>query len=73
MDVLLHNKPRKTKIKASKGKIKFCNADADVNADAEADISRQSCETTVTTKIQVYEIESEHYSQNLFSLLDSGV
>ena len=51
MDVLLHNKPRKTKIKASKDKIKFCNADADVNADAEADISRWSCETTVTTKI----------------------
>ena len=62
MDVLLQNKPRKTKIENSKGKKKFfCNANADVNADADANISKWSCETKVTTKIQVQEIESEHY------------
>ena len=39
-----------------------CKADADVNADVDARISKWSCETTVTTKIQVQEIEPEHYS-----------
>ena len=63
MDVLLHNKPRKT----SKNEINFCNADADINANA--DISKWSCETTVTTKILVQEIESEHYSYNILNLL----
>ena len=43
MDVLLQNKPRKTKIENSKGKKKFfCNANADVNADADANISKWS-------------------------------
>ena len=31
-------------------------------ADAHADISKGSCETTGTTKIYVQKIESEHYS-----------
>ena len=43
MDVLLQNKPRKTKIENSKGKKKFfCNANADVNAYADANISKWS-------------------------------
>ena len=42
MDVLLHSKPRKTKIKTSKSKIKFFNGDADVNAHADANISKWS-------------------------------
>ena len=62
MNALLHNKPRKAKTKNSKGKINFCNADADVNANADTDISKWSFKTAVTTKIQLQEIESEHYS-----------
>ena len=58
MNVLFHNKPRKTKIKTSKGKITFYNVDADVNADGDADVSKWSCETTVTRKILLHEIES---------------
>ena len=50
------------KLKIRKVKQNFSNADADVNADADEDISKWSCETTVTTKIQLQEIESEHYS-----------
>ena len=52
------------KIKLRNIKQKFCNAIADVNADADADISKWSWETTVCylgTKIQVHKIESEHY------------
>ena len=67
MDVLHHNKPRKTKIKDLKGKIKFLQCRFRVNADADADISAQSCETTVTTKILLQEIESAlflEYSQS---------
>ena len=43
MDVLLHKKLRKVKIKTSKGKKSFNNADvdADVNADADAKINKQ--------------------------------
>ena len=52
----------KQKLKIRKVKQNFSNADADVNADADADVSKWSCETTVTTKIQLREIESEHYS-----------
>ena len=44
------------KLKIRKVKQNFSNADAD------ADVSKWSCETTVTTKIQLHEIESEHYS-----------
>ena len=40
INVLLQNKPRKTEIKTSKGKINFCSAYADVNATADADISK---------------------------------
>ena len=68
MDFLLHNKPRQTKLKLLKAKESFCNADADVNADADMDASKWSCETKVTTKIQVQETEPEHYSQNFVSL-----
>ena len=67
MDVLHHNKPRKTKIKDLKGKIKFLQCRFRVNADVDADISAQSCETTVTTKILLQEIESAlflEYSQS---------
>ena len=56
MDVLLHNKPWKTKIETSKGKQNFRNDDAT---------------TTVATKVQVQEVESEHYTQNILSLLNS--
>ena len=59
MNVLLHKKLRKTKIKA---KQKFCSADVD------ADISKWSREAIVSylrTKIQVQKIESEHYSLNI--------
>ena len=68
MHVLLYNKPRKTKIKTSKGKIKFCNADANVSADADAQLlmpifpNGAAKLQKVQQKIQVQEIESEHYS-----------
>ena len=58
MDVLRHNKLRKAK------KF-FCNADTEVNVDADADVSKWSWETTVGylgTKIQAQKIECEHYS-----------
>ena len=71
MDVLLHNKPWTTKIETSKGKQNFRNDDANVNDHADADISKWTCETTVATKVQVQEVESEHYSQNILSLLNS--
>ena len=47
MDVLLPNKCWKTKTKTLKGKIKFCSADADFNADPDADIFKRFWETTV--------------------------
>ena len=53
MDALLHNKPRKAKNV-------FCNADADVNVDANTNISKWSRETTVGylgIKIQLQKIE----------------
>ena len=62
MDVLLHKKLRKAKIKAKEN---FCNADADAN------ISKWSKETIVSnlgTKIQVEKIESERYSVNILKL-----
>ena len=65
MDVLLQIKPRKAKIKTSKCKINFYNADTDVNANADADISKWSRETAASylgIKIQVQKIESECYS-----------
>ena len=51
MDILLHKKLRKAK-----------KIDADINADAERDISKWSWETAVSyldTKIQVQKIESK--------------
>ena len=59
------------KLKLRKAKQNFCNDDANVNDHADADISKWSCETAVATKVQVQEVESEHYSQNIFSLLNS--
>ena len=59
------------KLKLRKAKQNFCNDDAIVNDHADADISKWSCETTVATKVQVQEVESEHYSQNILSLLNS--
>ena len=59
------------KLKLRKAKQNFCNDDANVNDHADADISKWSCETTVATKVQVQEVEFEHYSQNIFSLLNS--
>ena len=41
MDVLLHNKPQKTKITTSKTKWDFCNANANVSADADAQLLMQ--------------------------------
>ena len=64
---------KKQKLKLLNAKYFFCNGDADVNADADANISKWSCETTVTTKILAQEIESENYSQNILSLLNSHV
>ena len=61
MDILLHKKLRKAK-----------KIDADINADAEGDISKWSWETTVSyldTKIQVQKIESKRQSQNILKLL----
>ena len=55
------------KLKLPKAKQNVCNADAD------AYISKWSCETTVTRKIQVQETEAEHYSQNILRLLNSRV
>ena len=53
---------QRQKLKIRKVKQNFSNADADVNADAAADVSKWSGEITVTTKIQLQEIEPEHYS-----------
>ena len=64
MNVLLHNKPRKAKIKTSKGK-NFCKAHTDVNANADVDIYKWSRESTVNylgTKLQARKIESKYYS-----------
>ena len=74
MDALCRNKPPKAKIKTSKGKKKFCNPYADVNADADANISKWFRETVVSylgTKTQVEKIDYEHYSQNILRLLNS--
>ena len=63
MDVLLHKKLRKAKIKVKEN---FCNVVAD------ADISKCSRETTASylgAKIQVQKVESKHYSLNILKLL----
>ena len=62
MDFLLRKKHRKAKMKTSKDKINFFNANA-VNADADTEISEWPVEATVSwlrTKIQVQKVESEH-------------
>ena len=46
---------KKQKLKLLNAKQFFCNGDADVNADADANISKWSCETTLTTKNRVQE------------------
>ena len=59
INVLLHKKLWKAKVKNWLGKYNFCDADADVKADADADIFKWSRETTINylgTQIQMQKI-----------------
>ena len=60
--------PERQKLKLRKAKLHFCKSNSDINAYADAYISKRSRETTVNylgTKIQAQKMLFEHYSQNI--------